>query len=822
MEDPARRFETALRRTVWLGLSQAVLIIERLIKPIAEFGLLALIALAIVGLDIPPRIPIAAHIALLAGLGVMAIWLLWRAITQRRPAPRDAARRLERAAGIAHRPLDVPQDQPIDPSHDGLWARHEARAAQALDHLRAPVPGLDARQPTLWPRALIIIAAVVGLFAGWGDLAERADRAATPLAQIIPPDPPTFDAWITPPDYTGRPVIRLAEAAIDPTRADVVAPAGSTFAVVAAGMEDAPDAQFGEAANALSVERPAPNSWRLEAELQAHDRFIWRFNGETRADFAIAVQPDEPPQIEFAGPPQRSAATSSLRLTYVGEDDYGIETVRAAVALAPSLDDAQSALDAEPLLLDFARPDRRVGREVEGEAFFDLAAHPWAGLEVLIALEAEDAAGGVGRSDVLRTVLPERVFNHPLARLLVEQRRRLSRDPALRPDVARVLEEARTPPVRYGNDTVVFLGLTVAATRLMLDETGERVPETQDLMWALALRLEDGGVSMAAEALRDLQRSLMDALDNDNALTSEIDALADQMRQAMQELLQALNEQAADQPPPSGENAAPDPNSRFVDGQDLMDMLDRALELSRSGDRDAARQMLAELQRMLENLQVAQGPDPNNPQLQAGREALDQLNEVIREQSDLADRTFRDANQGPQSGQGQDQLTDGPPASAAEQQALREALEEAMRRFGDGMGAPPPELDRARRQMEQAGEALGRNAPGAAINPQGQALEEMRAGAEAMADAMAQQFGGGAPGQSQQNARGERGQGRGRDPFGRQEGGPMGSEQRDGFVPDEAAVNRARTLIDEMRRRLRLPESPELEREYLRRLLDRF
>ena len=74
-------------------------------------------------------------------------------------------------------------------------------------------------------------------------------------------------------------------------------------------------------------------------------------------------------------------------------------------------------------------------------------------------------------------------------------------------------------------------------------------------------------------------------------------------------------------------------------------MLDRLEQLSRSGAKDAARQLLDQLQQMLENLQMAQpGGDMDGDDDMMS--ALDELGEMIRKQQQLRDRTYR---------QGQDQ-----------------------------------------------------------------------------------------------------------------------------------------------------------------------
>src|SRR3546814_3259540 len=75
----------------------------------------------------------------------------------------------------------------------------------------------------------------------------------------------------------------------------------------------------------------------------------------------------------------------------------------------------------------------------EASSYHDLTPHPWAGLAVEIQLVAKDQAGQAGRSDAVRTVLPERIFNPPVARALVELRTQLTLNPAPRLPVVRGL-----------------------------------------------------------------------------------------------------------------------------------------------------------------------------------------------------------------------------------------------------------------------------------------------------------------------------------------------------------------------------------------------
>ena len=122
-------------------------------------------------------------------------------------------------------------------------------------------------------------------------------------------------------------------------------------------------------------------------------------------------------------------------------------------------------------------------------------------------------------------------------------------------------------------------------------------------MWAMAVQIEDGNISDAEQALRAAQDALRQALER-GATDEEIKKLMDDLRAALDKFLQALAEQMRKNPQ---QLARPlDRNTRTLRPQDLKSMLDRLEQLARSGNKDAAQQLLEELQSMLENLQMAQ------------------------------------------------------------------------------------------------------------------------------------------------------------------------------------------------------------------------
>jgi hypothetical protein len=153
---------------------------------------------------------------------------------------------------------------------------------------------------------------------------------------------------------------------------------------------------------------------------------------------------------------------------------------------------------------------------------------------------------------------------------------------------------------------------------------------------------------------------------------------------------------------------------------------------------------------------------------------------------------------------------------ARQQDELGRMLEELMQQLGqNGMAAPSP-FGRAQENMDGAAGALRRTERGRALGEQGEAMDNLRQGAEAMAREMLQQ------GNGQQGNYGRHGEARGddRDPLGRplpSRGDDYGPERN--MLPDEAAIERAREILEYLRNRANDTTRPKIELDYFDRLL---
>src|SRR5262249_50336509 len=142
---------------------------------------------------------------------------------------------------------------------------------------------------------------------------------------------------------------------------------------------------------------------------------------------------------------------------------YGIATVTAVIRRADG-GTGPGALSAIELPMPLPTPNPRTAEAV---SYNDLSAHPWAGIPVTMRLQARAGDGQTAQSKPLSRVLPERAFHHPVARAIIEQRKRLTLAPDDRLPVAEALFRVAARPDTYDNDAVVTLGLRVAERQLL-------------------------------------------------------------------------------------------------------------------------------------------------------------------------------------------------------------------------------------------------------------------------------------------------------------------------------------------------------------------
>jgi uncharacterized protein (TIGR02302 family) len=814
-----------------LRLARAALLWER-VWPACWPALAALGAFFVLALfDLLPGLPGLLHAGILLVLGAAFLLGLGSALRGLViPDTRTARHRIEQASGLRHRPLQALADTPsgtLDSPAAALWQAHLSRMKAAARRLRIGVPraGFAPRDP--WGlRAVLTIFLLIAVVDAGADWRERIAQAVTPnLAGESAGSAASLDIWITPPEYTG-----LAPQFLRPGTVEIIRiPTGSKLLAQVHGGQPVPRLTIDD--DSRDFDAVDKQNFRTGVTLANGSQLKVSQGRAILGNWPIEIIPDEPPKIVFAKPPE-GTTHAALRIDYRGSDDYGIESVKVVIRREGGNPDETIELEA-PL------PGLHL-KEAQATSYHDLSPHPWAGLPVEIRLVDTDALGQTGESEPVRMKLPERVFEHPIARAIIDQRKELVTDPSSRLAVADTLSDLRERPRLYRDDTVAFLGLRLAEQRLRVNDDAKSITEVQQLLWDTALRIEDGRMSLAQRELRRLQQELQDALAK-NAPDEEIEKLMKELQQALDRYLQALAENMARNPDQFKQPIDP---SKVISSRDLQRMLDRARDLARNGARDQARELLSQLQNLLENLRLAQ---PGQMPQQGSNEAQQMMRgmrELMQRQQQLLDRSFR-AQQQQQSQQGQqgrmgqrgqqqggqqqggDQQDPGAQMgdAAGQQEGLRRMLGEMMRRLGDGLGDIPEPLGRAERAMRDATEALQHRQPGEAIGPQTEALDQLQQAARDFAEQMQRRMQGqwGDPGDDQVGA--TDGQPRDRverDPLGRPLSNNGTYDQGDVKIPDQNTLQKAREILDELRRRAGERFRPEIELDYIERLLKRF
>ncbi|WP_025897619.1 DUF4175 family protein [Sneathiella glossodoripedis] len=414
-----------------------------------------------------------------------------------------------------------------------------------------------------------------------------------------------------------------------------------------------------------------------------------------------------------------------------------------------------------------------------------------------------DIKGQAGKSKKVRITLPEREFRNPIARALVHERKQLFIDADKnRFDVVGALGVILSLPEAMTGDFGAALMVSVARSELLFRSGANSIEEVTELLWQAALKYENGNLTLAEEALREAEKRLMDAL-NSGATDEEIRRLVEELKQAMDEFLAELARNQPENQPNTGEGEA-------LRAQDLDNLLSQIDEFARSGARDEARNLLSQLQDILENLQSAGMTPTQNGQ--TAQKMLDALEKLAGDQQKLLDETMRSVQQNGYLQRSDDEAQSGSLGELAKQQeALRQMLGHIMGEMGLE-GKIPGALGRAERAMNDAREQLQLGDGDAAQASQQEVLQQLQQGMEGIAQAQ----GTGASGQFGSNGN--------RDPLGRQSGSDGGRTDPNSNINifGKPGLSATRAVLDELRRRLADPNRPELEKKYLKRLLERF
>ncbi|MFB9148869.1 TIGR02302 family protein [Roseovarius ramblicola] len=860
--DPLVQTMARLRPAV--ALTWAGLVAERVTR--AFWPLLSLLAAvagaAFLGLH-DHASPVVLRVAG-AALGVIALALAAHGLLRLRwPRRADAVARLD--ASLDGHPLAALGDaQAIGTGDDAsaaVWRAHQARMATRAAGARHVPPDLRlARLDPYGLRHVALLVLVIGLVFGsvWraGTVTQMGagGGAGAALAQG-----PAWEGWIEPPRHTGLPSLYLADQ-----EGVIRAPVGSEVTLRFYGAEGA--LSLYETASGGGID--AQHATAPEQSFDIIRDGVLRIDGPGGRDWQVEAMADAAPSVAVLEAEARTSFEGQMSQPFEVRDDHGVTGGHAVITLDMERIARRHGLAAEPeprepIRLDLPLPMMGDRAEFTETLIANLSQHAWAHLPVTLRMTVTDAIGQDGKSDPVEMTLPARRFFDPLAAAVIEQRRDLlwSRENATR--VTQVLRAISYKPSEgLFRSSGAYLQLRTILRRLESmvaaggpDKAGR--DEIAKALWNLGVLIEDGDVGDALERMRAAQERLSEAMKN-GASEDEIARLMQELRDATQDYLRQKMQQAQREDENGGDQQSAE-NSMRMSQQDLQDMMDRIQELMEQGRFAEAQRALEEFQRMMENMQVTEGQSGSE-----GQQAMEGLADTLRGQQGLSDQAFRDLqeqfnpnaqsgqsqqNEGSSGGEGRGESHDGQQGQgggeggtrpggqgqdgreqageseggslAERQEALRRQLEQQRRGLpqlgGEAGDAARDSLERAERSMEGAEEALRNDDLAGALEDQADAMEALREGMRSMGEAMARDSSPGSPG----GAQGESGRAQA-DPLGRESGQGRHAGTQDSLLQGEDVYRRARDLLDEIRRRSGEGARPDIELDYLRRLLDRF
>lgn len=793
------------------------------------------------------------------GLAVLAILLIVALLPLghlRRPDRRTALARLDREAAnrdpaLRHGPASAAQDTlavgATDAGSQTLWALHQRRAAQAVAALRVgpPRPGMTRHDPFAL-RAALTVAAIASLFAAGPEWRERIGAAFDWQEPVAPGPNFRVDGWIDPPIYTRMPPLLIA---MDGTDQHLRAPVNAQLIVRIAGQgKAAADTTLTPNAGLVPVPgQEARPDLREERYRIVGGAELVIVTPAGRQRLTVDAIPDRPPEVTAVGGPEVNGR-GTFNLTYRAKDDYGISSAEAVIA---PLNAGRSLVPVPRISL--ALPADASG-DTDTKTLVDLTDSPWSGARVRYHIVVKDEAGQEGRTPDTEITLPARPFRDPLARALAEERRRLVTAPDTdRRWVQGALDALLVAPDQFTPQPAIFLGLRTATERLRQASSDADLVDVADLLWAMALKIEDGDLSDAEKQLRQAQDRLKEAIER-NAPDDEIKRLTQDLKQALDKFLSEMAQKQGRENRDQSDRGQSNQPSKTVTPQDLDKMIQDMADAMKRGDTAEAQRLMEQLRNILENLQTAERGSRSDQAAREMQKQMRDLDAMAKEQQGLRDETFKDGQQprsgqrqqdrgqqqgqrGQQGGQGQQgqrqqgqgqqgQQGQGQQGNVGDrQQALRQRLEELEQRMKENGMRGEQGLSDAEDAMREAENALKQGDAGEAVDAQGRALDGLKRGADGMAQQMqemaegqgeGQQEGGQQPGQQGQTGA------RDDDPLGRP---TRGRDMSDGRVrvptADESAVQRARRIMEELRRKLGDPTRPREELDYFERLLRR-
>ncbi len=637
---------------------------------------------------------------------VQTTWLFWivlaiavseGALKFRLPAQQDIYARLETASRLLHRPLQSLTDDIATPDTLELWQLEKARQKDLIPKLRYTKPSFDlARHDPYALRIFFILVVVCALFISPDNfiqkiktgllLPENTGTVATaqPMTQIT----------ITSPAYSGEKVQILNQSSSKPVK---ILQGSRISAEIKTGW-GYPVLKMGDERIALK-QKDDTDIWTADAVIPETTQVKITTYGISRFSQKIDYIKDKPPEIAWNG--EISVLPSGeLRIPLKVTDDYGIQKLTLRGILVPG--------ETPPLFGSRMEIEKKLTLAIRNSAVdinpvFDATGHPWAGWKVSLLIEAEDFAGNVSETTPVDMVLPKRTFRNPVAAALSEIRASIL---AMRGTVDALVDATDnilTQPEIYKWDNVMTLGLRSVSSRLSYATKKDDLESTAGLIWALAMRMEDGRVSETQKSLQEALQNLQDAIQK-GADKAEIAKLMQDMQQALMEHLRTMAGKLQSLVQKGDKLQL----QQSLNLSSLGDFLKKLQEEIQNGDSQSALKKLNDLQQMAEMMgsSMAQGVPKD---VQKMMENIESVQDMIMRQKKLLDITRAPASKNL-------------PAMTKEQKDIKKTAEDLTAK----LPLKIEQFETAKDEMGLSAQELGQGSPEGSVPHQEKVLSGLK------------------------------------------------------------------------------------------------
>ncbi len=586
------------------------------------------------------------------------------------PRGRKLDHALEENSNLPRGQIHLIEDTLVNPKKKetrALWNDAQKSALLSFKSLRPPKLSLSlARQDPGAIRFIAILMFISGLIVSGHNWQNKIINGALPITpNYVLGQGKATNLWIKPPDYTQLPQIHVIGTHTDKA---LQIPEGSEIKVRLHSifgksfppyLEDKKMTYLDEGLYGAETKIAKGTSLNITQMFFPRARWNYEYIPDTPPEIMLDQREEKeetakPGESETGKPEKEKLAyelieRGQIKFPLKVLDDYGVKDLHMTMTLDPIIEDKPLGEEASETRLIMSQPNS----EFKIAPIYSMSWHTWAGLPVQFTFEAIDHKDQTATLEPISLTLPERKFEHPMAKSLISMRKKLAweYDNPFE-EIASNLETLLSAPDYFQNKAAIYLAIKVAAARLRYNDKArstERLQAVKDvisLLWVTAISIEEGNLSLALRELQDAQQALENAMRDPNTTQDEIDALMDELREKMKNYFaeMAREMQKRMQNGEQFPDFSPEDFSQMITPDTLSQMMEQIEQALREGDQEKAQELMSQLQRMMEMM------DPSSnaqlpPDMQMMQEGVNELQELIERQEALLEQTEEQSKQ---------------------------------------------------------------------------------------------------------------------------------------------------------------------------------